>query len=787
MNEAETRAELIDKQLAAAGWETNAQTTVKIRREYNITAGEILASGIRQKQLQADYVLEYKNTQLAVVEAKSIKRDVSEGVEQAKIYAKKLQLKICFAANGKTIYQINLNNGVEGEVAAFPTPQDLWQLHQQLHRQDDESDESNQWLNKLCQIPFEDYNGTRPLRYYQQLATNHAITAIANNKDRILLTLATGTGKTFIAFQIAHKLFKSRWTLQGDGAHQPRILFLADRNILANQAFLDFRAFGEDAMVRITPEIIAQQGGVPKNGSVFFTIFQTLMSGNNLGEPYYKQYPHDFFDLIIIDECHRGGAHNESTWRDILNYFSHAVHLGLTATPKRKDNTNTYQYFGNPVFIYKLKDGIGDGFLTPYKVKRIKSDIDEYTFASDDEVMEGEVEKGKLYTESDFNVNIEIKEREHKRVKDMLSAINQHEKTIVFCRSQNHAAIVRDLINQTAQKPGGDYCVRITANDGALGDTYLRQFQDNEKTRPTIVTTSHKLTTGVDARNVRHIVLMRPIKDIIQFKQIIGRGTRLFEGKNYFTIIDFVGAFHLFNDPEWDGEPLEKVEETITLTDDEDNNDSTDWNERDNDNEEDGDERPRQIKIKLSDNRVRQLQSITTTYFYADGKTISAEQFLKRLFDVIKLPQLIESEERLQKIWSKPSTRKQLLQQIEEAGCHKEDLKKLQELIEPRDSDLFDVLEYIAYAKPPISRIARVESNKDKIFNALNRDQQEFIEYVLNNYIEVGTEELDDSKLSALLTARYGSLSAAVAKLGEVEDIRRVFIDFQQHLYTEAA
>ena len=695
MNEADTRAEYIDKQLEAAGWITSAKTGVRVRQEYNINAGEIRSSGIRTGQLKADYILEYKNTKLAVVEAKSNELDVSEGVAQAKLYAQKLRLQTSFAANGKAIYEINHATGTEGEVDAFPSPEELWQRVY---------GSGNEWLDKFSKVPFEDFNGTRQPRYYQQLAVSNAVQAIAEEKQRVLLTLGTGTGKTFIAFQIAWKLFKSRWTLQRDGKRQPRILFLADRNILANQAFLDFGAFGDDALVRITPSDIAKRGEVPKNGSVFFTIFQSFMSGKD-GKPYFGKYERDFFDFVIIDECHRGGANDESSWRDILNYFSSAVHLGLTATPKRKDNTDTYAYFGEPVFIYSLKEGIQDGFLTPFKVKRIQTTIDEYNYTPDDEVIEGEVVEGHTYTEKDFNRTIVIRAREKKRVEEMFAAINPNEKTLVFCANQAHAGMIRDLINQTTDSPRVDYCVRVTANDGAIGDTYLEQFKDNDKTIPTILTTSKKLTTGVDARNVRNIVLMRPVNNIIEFKQIIGRGTRLFEGKHYFTIIDFVNAYHLFNDAEWDGEPVEP-EGGEGAGDDGGEVAGGDTGGDDTARVSEGKPYKPKLKIKLSDGKVRELQSMSSTYFYVDGKLISAEEFLRRLFDVLKLPELLESEERLRELWSNPMTRRELLKKLEDAGCHKDDLEKLQELIEAQDSDLFDVLEYIAYAKSSISRSA---------------------------------------------------------------------------------
>ncbi len=330
---------------------------------------------------------------------------------------------------------------------------------------------------KFDSVPFEDVGGTKQTRYYQEIAVNKTMEAIADNKQRILLTLATGTGKTFIAFQIAWKLFQSRWNLKRDGSRRPRILFLADRNILADQAYNAFSSFAEDALVRIRPDSIKKHDRVPTNGRVFFTIFQTFMSGpESDGEPspYFSDYPKDFFDFIIIDECHRGGANDESNWRGILDYFSPAVQLGLTATPKRQDNVDTYRYFGEPVYIYSLKDGIDDGFLTPFKVRRIKTTLDEYVYVSDDHIVEGEIEAGKVYREADFNRTIEIEEREAYRVKRFLAEANQGEKSLVFGATQAHAAMLRDLINQNAESNDPMYCVRVTANDGGQGEMYLR-------------------------------------------------------------------------------------------------------------------------------------------------------------------------------------------------------------------------------------------------------------------------------------------------------------------------
>ncbi|MFZ4779304.1 MAG: EcoAI/FtnUII family type I restriction enzme subunit R, partial [Terrimicrobiaceae bacterium] len=514
MNEAETRAEHIDPALKAAGW--GVVEGSRILREYPIAPGRIEGNGRPGQALKADYILEYRNRKLAVNEAKAFDKALTEGVAQAKDYATKLALRWAYATNGQGIYGIDMQTGKEGDESRYPTPDELWSMT---------FAEANAWRDRFSAVPFEDRGGYFLPRYYQDIAIERVMESIANEQQRILLTLATGTGKTFIAFQIAWKLFQSRWNLTREPTRRPRILFLADRNILADQAFNAFSAFPEDAMVRIEPGDIRQRGRVPKNGSLFFSIFQTFMSGppnDGAPSPYFGEYPPDFFDFIVVDECHRGGANDESTWRAILDYFSSAVQLGLTATPKRKDNVDTYAYFGEPVYTYSLKDGINDGFLTPFKVRQISTTLDKYVYTPDDTVVEGEVETGKTYVEEDFNRSIEIREREKKRVEIFMGQINQNEKTLVFCANQAHALIVRDLISQIKTSKDPNYCQRVTADDGDLGEQHLRDFQDNEKTIPTILTTSQKLSTGVDARNIRNIVLMRPIKTMIEFKQIIG-------------------------------------------------------------------------------------------------------------------------------------------------------------------------------------------------------------------------------------------------------------------------
>ena len=766
MNEAETRAEHIDPVLRAAGW--GVVEGSRIRREVHITLGRIEGHGRRGKPLIADYVLEYRNTKLAVVEAKAWHDPLTAGVAQAKNYAGKLAVRFAYATNGRGIYAIDMQTGQEGEVAHYPTPDELWNLT---------FAQPNAWHDRFSTVPFEDKGGSHPSRYYQDIAIERVLEAIAANQPRILLTLATGTGKTFIAFQIAWKLFHARWNLSRTPARRPRILVLADRNILANQAYNAFSAFSEDALVRIEPADIRKQGKVPKNGSLFFTIFQTFMSGpprDGLPSPYFGEYSPDFFDCIIVDECHRGGANDESTWRGILEYFAPAVQLGLTATPKRRDNVDTYAYFGEPVYSYSLKEGINDGFLTPFKVKQIATTLDEYVYTSDDILVEGEIETGKRYTEKDFNKLIEIKEREAHRVQLFMQQINQDEKTLVFCANQAHALAVRDLINQMKTSIAPNYCQRVTADDGALGEQYLRDFQDNEKTIPTILTTSQKLSTGVDARNVRNIVLLRTIHSMIEFKQIIGRGTRLYDGKAYFTIYDFVKAHHHFSDPAWDGEPVAP---------------------------EPNPERPphpptppepptpsrQKIKVQLADGKERNIQHmISTTFWHHDGTPMTAQQFLELLFG--KLPEFFKSEDELRALWSAPDTRKQLLQGLAEKGFGRDQLAEMQKMMDAEQSDLFDVLAHIAYALPPLTRAERAVRAKVIISTHFNTKQQVFLDFVLAHYVGVGVDELDQSKLMPLLHLKYhNSIADAVADLGKPEEISRVFSGFQRYLYQHQA
>ena len=770
MNESDTRLYKIDPQLKAAGW--GVLDGSRITTEYTFTKGKISQTQ-KGKPKRADYVLIYKGVKLAIVEAKSDELSYAEGVDQAKQYADMLSIRFTYATNGNQIWEMDRKTMEEHFIAAYPSPEELWA------RTYGDVDE---WRDKFNAQPYYD-NGVKQPRYYQETAVRKVLEGIAKGEKRILLTLATGTGKTFIAFQIAYKLFETRWNLRKTNT-RPKILFLADRNVLANQAKNDFGGFKDDAMVRIKPGSVAKNGQVPTNGSVFFTIFQTFMCGPD-DSPYFGQYPKDFFDLIIIDECHRGGAKDESNWRGILEYFEPAVQLGLTATPRVDQNVNTYTYFTYHAYEYSLKQGIEDGFLTPFRHINMQSNIDDYIYSPEDEIVSGVVQQGKVYTEEDFyKGNIKIRQRDEARVKEFLAGIGETEKTLVFCATQAHAAEVRDMINAERKKKG--YCQRVTANDGAAGEEYLSDFQDNEKTIPTVLTTSEKLSTGVDARNVRHIVLMRPVNSMIEFKQIIGRGTRIYDGKYYFTIWDFVHAYEKYSQPDWDGEPVcpkcgnnpctcvvkprghrDDVAPTWTAHDDRPEPTPDDPNEK--------------LEIVLPDHRVRRIKFINSIMFWgADGKPVSAQKFIEEMFG--RLPDFFQSSADLHKMWADPETREALLDKMNEAGYGKDILCDIRKLIDAENCDLLDVLEYIAYATTPIERKERAQ-RLTGYTNNLGDAQKQFIEYMINAYVQSGIDELRMDKLKTLLELKFGSVGEGITALGGVPSARQTFKDFQYHLY----
>ena len=810
MNEAQTRFNKIDPKLRDAGWGIVPGSKILVEQSAYIAPGRITTTGNKNPK-KADYILEYKGQKLAVIEAKSDERDVAEGVDQAKLYAEALKIRYTYSSNGDEIWFIDMGvmnskgeyiiPSKEQEVDRFPSPQDLWQMT---------FPEENPWRDKfnLCAL---NRSGGRQPRYYQEIAIKNVLEAVAKQRNRILLTMATGTGKTYTAFQICWKLTPTKWYTKGvDRA--PRILFIADRNILANQAINDFDQFPEDAMCRITPKELKKNNyKVPTARNLYFTIFQTMMTSPNAqkaeeqgiklpegatDQPYYMQYERNFFDFIIIDECHRGGANDESEWRKLMEYFDSAYQLGMTATPRRKDNVNTYAYFGNPVYTYSLKQGIEDGFLVPFRVDVSTSNIDDYKYEEGDIVKSGEIDPEKVYSESDFyNGRIQIKERDEHRVEEFLKKIDPDEKTIIFCATQKHAMIVRDMVNKHKQRPASNYCERVTADDGEVGEVTLRAFQDNEKLLPTILTTSYKLSTGVDARNVRNIVLMRPIRNIVEFKQIIGRGTRLFDKKYYFTIYDFVGASDMFKDPDWDGDtycpdcgnwPCTCMKKKpYALPDGTPDMASEPLPCPDCGNLPCTCDKPKTnlIEVKLSTGRKLALETTWQQKIFFGDEFITLDEYVKKLFG--RIPEFFSGADDLREKWSNPETREQLLKTLDEAGFAEDKLILLKNMLKMQKCDLLDVLEYIAYNSTPIERAKRVELVKKQYVDSLSKEQQEFDNLILQYYVSNGFKELSTDNLKTFINIKFNSVSDAKERLQmSIPDIRLHYIELQRRLYS---
>ena len=795
MNEAQTRLDLIDPAIRAAGWtKANGCQMLVEQSACQFAPGRV--GKIRGNPLKADYILTYRGRRLVVVEAKSDECQAIEGYEQALKYGRLLGMAAAYTTNGKEILEVNLETGGVEEAAAFPSPQEIWRRV---------FPEENGWRDSFDAVPFW-FDAVKRPRYYQELAVNRVMDAVAARRRRILLTLATGTGKTFIAFQIAWKLFKAKWNLQAaegsgrPGARTPRILFITDRNILANQGLIDFSGFDEHALARVTPKAIHKRDDkVPTNATVFFTIFDTFMCGEPEQE-FYRQYAPDFFDFVIIDECHRGGAKDESTWRQILEYFEPAYQLGMTATPKRDVNADTYAYFGRPVYEYSLLQGIEDGFLTPFRVQKATCTIDDYEYDTDDTVVAGEdeLDKDKTYGEKDFyHGKIRIRERDEERVRELLGKINSMDKTIIFCYNQPHAMEIMGMVNkyQKLKEKTPDYCRRVTANDGEEGERFLREFQNNEKQFPVILTTSQKLSTGVDARNVRNIVLMRPVNSMVEFKQIVGRGTRLFDEKYYFTIYDFVGASDKFDDPDWDGPPVcPKCGSDPCICkrgggvgNSELREDSGGW---------ELDTCPvcgtlpctcgkgdKTVVIKLGKNRQVRVKTEWESLIMYDGKMIPVEAFVKKVFS--KVTGLVGSAEELRKAWSEQGTRRELLAKLAENGFEMERLKELQKLMASDDCDLLDVLEYVAFAIPTKKRAERAEAARRGLSKWVKGDEAlNFYTFVLDNYVQGGVDVFTrDNALSQLIITKYGTINDGKARLGGSKAIQLGFATLQKAVY----
>ena len=770
-SESDTRSKFIDQKLKNDGWQENS-----IIREYYFTDWRKLLWNARWKRKFADYILSYKWIKLAIIEAKKLDLEATEWLEQVKEYAKILNLRFVFSTNWKKIYQFDMQTGFWSFVENYPNPEKLYEMVFEAE---------NEVREILLKEPF--YLTDKKPRYYQEIAIQKTIEKIAENQKRILLTLATWTGKTVIAFQIIYKLFQARWSLDGIGKRRPRILFLADRNVLVNQAMNTFNPLEKDIIKINSEEIRKRNGKVPTNASIFFWIYQALTgwnywedteNDNFSSEEYFRQYDKNFFDLIVIDECHRGWAREDGNWAEILKYFESAVQIGLTATPKRADNVDTYKYFWNPIYEYSLKNGIDDGFLTPFKIKRIQLNTDEFVLNSSDKIISWEVKK-QVFGVNDMDRTIVIDERTELVAQTILQQINKMDKTIVFCVDQDHALRMRDAINKYKTVKDADYCVRVTSNEWEIWKIFLEKFQNNSKDIPTILTSSQMLTTWVDALNVRNIVLDRNIWSIVEYKQIIGRGTRVFDGKDFFTVYDFRWATTKFVDEIWDWLPeedFEKEEKEKELQ-------KQEKFENILPKDEEIKEKNEKIFVKLADNREVKIINIETRYLDpTTGKHLSSEDFIKKILG--ELPKLYQNEHDLRLAWANPETREKFLKNLEYIWLDAEQIENLKKIFEAEKSDIFDILAYISYGNEIKNRTERSKIAKSILEKYKSPKAKDFLQFLLELYEREWIMNFKKDGLSSKIELFNRWLAREIAaEFGWVQELKQAYYDLQKGIY----
>ena len=771
-SESDTRSKFIDEKLKNDGWQENF-----IIREYYFTDWRKLLWNARGKRKFADYILSYKWIKLAIIEAKKIGLEATEWLEQVKEYAKILNLRFVFSTNWEKIYQFDMQTGFWDFVENYPTPEKLYEMVFEAE---------NEGREILLKEPF--YLSDKKPRYYQEIAIQKTMEKIWENQKRILLTLATGTGKTVIAFQMIYKLFEARWSLDGIGKRRPRILFLADRNVLVDQVMNTFNPL-EKHLIKIDwKEIHKRNGKVPTNASIFFWIYQALTgwnfwedeeNENFSSEEYFRQYDKNFFDLIVIDECHRGWTREDGNWAEILKYFESAVQVGLTATPKRDDNIDTYKYFWNPIYEYSLKNGIDDGFLTPFKIKRIQLNTDEFVLNSSDKIISWETKK-QIFGVNDMDRTIVIDERTELVAQTILQQINTMDKTIVFCVDQDHALRMRDAINKYKTVKDTDYCVRVTSNEWEIWRNYLEKFQNNDKDIPTILTSSQMLTTWVDARNVRNIVLERNIWSIVEYKQIIGRGTRLFDGKDFFTVYDFRWATTKFVDEIWDWLPEEdfEKEEKILENKNKEENFEDFWPK-----DEAQKEKNEKIFVKLGDNREIKIINIETRYLDpSTGKHLSSEDFIKKILG--ELPKFYQNEHDLRLAWADPETREKFLKNLEYIWLDREQIENLKKIFEAEKSDIFDILAYISYGNEMKNRDERSKIAKSILEKYENPKAKDFLQFLLGLYEREWIMSFKKDWLSSKIELFNRWLAREIAaEFGWVQGLKQAYYDLQKGIY----
>jgi len=784
--EADTCRKYILPKLYAAGWNDD-----QISEQKTFTDGRIVVSGkkcFRKKPKRADYLLRLKRDfTIAVLEAKASYKNPGDGIQQAKEYGEMLGLKFAYSTNGHGIVEHDYFTGRDKDLETFPSPEELWNRIRQA-----ESITNDITASRIIS-PCYHLSGKTP-RYYQEIAINRTIQAVLNGKPRILLNMATGTGKTVVVFQIIWKLWNTRWTRTGED-RRPKILYLADRNILIDDPKDKiFAPFG-DARWKIEGEAI-------KSREIYFAIYQAIAKDERR-PGLYRDYSKDFFDLIIVDECHRGSARDESNWREILEYFEPAYQIGITATPLREENRDTYRYFGNPLYTYSLKQGIEDGFLAPYKVHRVVPSVDATGWRPSPgevdrygrEIPDGE------YSTKDFETIIALKVRTEaiaKHLSDYLRNTNRFDKTIVFCVDQEHAEDMRKALNNLNSdlaKKFPDYVCRVVSEEGDIGKGHLSRFQELEKETPVILTTSKLLTTGVDMPTCKNVVLVKVINSMTDFKQIIGRGTRVRDdyGKLYFTILDYTGsATRLFADPDFDGEPALITEEemnnrgeivgTATITPekvDEYGTETGFGEQLISEAIESSEKIPRKYYV---DNGAVEIVADIVYELDADGKKLR----VVRLTDYTgeKIREIFTSAAELRSKWGIAEERATIIETLAEKGVSLEDL--IEASGDP-DVDPFDLLCNLAFNMPKRSRRERAEfikKEKKDFFERYSTDARLILNEILDKYIEHGTAQFkipDILKIEPI--SRHGNVIEIANKFGGAERLREAVYEMQNLLY----
>jgi type I restriction enzyme, R subunit len=785
MNEADTCRTLVRPKLEAAGWDGDKHF---YSEQTAFTDGRIIVPGGRPKRLKkkfSDFLLRYtRDITLGVVEAKSDKRPAGDGLQQAKDYAEILGLKFAYATNGRDIIEYDFFTCQEQLLDRFPTPDELWaryQIGQGL----------TQAVADALLVPFFHQPGKEP-RYYQKIAIERGVEAITGGRKRALLTMATGTGKTVVAFQVCWKLWSAGWNARGEH-RKPRILFLADRNVLVDDPKdKTFAPFG-DARWKI------ENGEAVKSREMYFAIYQAIAKDERR-PGLYKEYAPDFFDLIVVDECHRGSARDESNWREILEYFEPAYQLGMTATPLREDNRDTYVYFGNPLYTYSLKQGIDDGFLAPYRVHRILTTFDAAGWRPNkgQQDIYGREIPDEEYQTKDFERVISLQARTDaiaRHLTDFLKKTDRHAKTIVFCVDQEHADQMRRALNNLNADlvkplpPGEEYVARVTADEGSIGRGFLGKFQDPEERYPVILTTSQLLTTGVDAPTCQNVVLVRVIGSMTEFKQIIGRGTRVRDdkGKLFFNILDYTGsATRLFADPEFDGEPsLVSTEEIDDQGQTVEGTETVEEAEKPPPDEEAGkpqfdDEQHQPSKYHVRGGKV-DIDTEVTYDLDADGSKLRTVQITQYAAETVKT--LYTDPEDLRKQWSDFEQRSAVIEKLEERGI---DFNELAATAGWPDADPFDLLCHLAYNAPLLTRRQRAEklrSGKKDFFDQFGAEARAIIDELLDKYAEYGTAQFTPDVFEVPPISQHGNLKEIAAKFGGTDKLMEAFSRLQEYLY----